>query len=59
MLHPVSGRETKSGEYVLPKCGKKFTSAELVDHWKNLIEKYPISLLRMVLMRKTGKAGRS
>ena len=22
--------------------GKKFTSAELVDHWKNLIEKYPI-----------------
>ena len=33
MLHPVSGKETK-GEYVLPKCGKKFTSAELVDHWK-------------------------
>ena len=32
----------KKGEYVLPKCGKKFTSAELVDHWKNLIEKYPI-----------------
>ena len=33
---------SKKGEYVLPKCGKKFTSAELVDHWKNLIEKYPI-----------------
>ena len=32
----------KKGEYVLPKCGKKFTSAELVDHWKNLIGKYPI-----------------
>ena len=32
----------QKGEYVLPKCGKKFTSAELVDHWKNLIEKYPI-----------------
>ncbi|MDO5294081.1 MAG: phosphopyruvate hydratase [bacterium] len=30
------------GEYVLPKSGKKFTSAELVEHWKNLCEKYPI-----------------
>ena len=30
------------GEYVLPKCGKKFTSAELVAHWKSLVEKYPI-----------------
>ena len=32
----------KKGEYVLPKCGKKFTSAELVEHWKALCEKYPI-----------------
>ena len=32
----------KKGEYVLPKCGKKFTSAELVGHWKSLVEKYPI-----------------
>ena len=30
------------GEYVLPKCGKKFTSAELVEHWKKLCDKYPI-----------------
>lgn len=30
------------GEYVLPKCGRKFTSAELVAHWKSLCEKYPI-----------------
>src|SRR5699024_1572513 len=30
------------GEYILPKCGKKFTSAELVEHWKGLCEKYPI-----------------
>lgn len=30
------------GEYLLPKTGKKFTSAELVDHWKKLCEKYPI-----------------
>ena len=32
----------KKGEYVLPKCGKKFTSAELAEHWKSLVEKYPI-----------------
>ena len=30
------------GEYILPKCGKKYTSAELVAHWKSLCEKYPI-----------------
>ena len=32
----------KTGEYVLPKCGKKYTSEELVNHWKSLVEKYPI-----------------
>ena len=30
------------GMYRLPKCGKAFTSAELVAHWKGLAEKYPI-----------------
>lgn len=30
------------GEYVLPKCGKKFTSEGLVEHWKSLCGKYPI-----------------
>ena len=33
--------ETK-GEYVLPKAGTKYTSAELIEHWKGLVEKYPI-----------------
>ena len=33
---------SKRGEYVLPKCGKKFTSEELVAHWKELCSKYPI-----------------
>ena len=32
----------KKGEYILPKCGKKFTSSQLVAHWKSLVEKYPI-----------------
>ena len=32
----------KKGEYILPKCGRKYTSAELVEHWKKLSEKYPI-----------------
>ena len=30
------------GQYKLPKCGKTFTSAELVAHWKELTGKYPI-----------------
>ena len=33
---------SKKGEYRLPKCGKVFTSEELVAHWKQLVEKYPI-----------------
>ncbi len=32
----------KKGEYVLPKSGTKFTSEELIKHWKKLVEKYPI-----------------
>ena len=33
---------SKKGEYVLPKADTKFTSAELIEHWKKLVEKYPI-----------------
>lgn len=32
----------KVGEYVLPKAGTKYTSSELIAHWKQLVEKYPI-----------------
>ena len=32
----------KKGEYVLPKAETKYTSAELIEHWKGLVEKYPI-----------------
>lgn len=32
----------KTGEYVLPKCKKHYTSEELIAHWKDLVEKYPI-----------------
>lgn len=32
----------KKGEYVLPKCGKHYTSAELVAHWKDLCDRYPV-----------------
>lgn len=32
----------KIGEYILPKSGKKFTTDELIAHWKMLVEKYPI-----------------
>lgn len=33
---------SKKGEYVLPNAGTKFTSEELIAHWKQLVEKYPI-----------------
>lgn len=33
---------SQKGEYVLPKCKKTFTSAQLIEHWKELCDKYPI-----------------
>ena len=35
-------KSATKGEYLLPKIGRKFTSAELIEHWKQLCEKYPI-----------------
>lgn len=32
----------KKGEYHMPKAGTNFTSAQLIEHWKALTEKYPI-----------------
>ncbi|MDO5547203.1 MAG: phosphopyruvate hydratase [Eubacteriales bacterium] len=32
----------KAGEYVLPKAGTKYTSEQLIEHWKQLVDKYPI-----------------
>ena len=32
----------KKGEYVLPKAETRFTSETLIQHWKQLVEKYPI-----------------
>lgn len=28
--------------YTMPKCGKRFTTDELIAHWTALVEKYPI-----------------
>lgn len=33
----------QKGEYVLPKSGVRFTSQELVEHWKKLCGKYPVA----------------
>lgn len=33
---------TQKGEYILPKAGTKFTSDTLIEHWKILVDKYPI-----------------
>ena len=30
------------GFYKLPKAGKEYTAQELIDHWKELVNKYPI-----------------
>lgn len=35
-------KSATKGEYLLPKSGRKFTSAELIEHWKQFCEKYPI-----------------
>lgn len=39
----------RKGEYVLPKAGTKFTSEELIEHWKKLVDKYPISSIEDAL----------
>ena len=32
----------EKGKYKLPKAGTVYTSEELIEHWKKLVEKYPI-----------------
>lgn len=41
----VASSEWKTGtvgEYKLPKAGTVYTSGQLINHWKALVEKYPI-----------------
>ncbi|MDE6851764.1 MAG: phosphopyruvate hydratase, partial [Lachnospiraceae bacterium] len=33
---------SKPGEYRLPKAGTVYTAEELIAHWKDLVERYPI-----------------
>jgi enolase len=35
-------KSDKKGEYILPKAKTRFTTDELINHWKGLVEKYPI-----------------
>lgn len=32
----------KKGEYILPKAGTRYTSWTLIEHWKRLVDQYPI-----------------
>lgn len=32
----------KKGEYILPKAGTRYTSRTLIEHWKQLVDQYPI-----------------
>lgn len=57
MQLPLSGRAKRKGFYKLPKAGTEFTSAELIEHWKKLVENTRSFPSRMHLTRKTGKAG--
>ena len=40
---------TAKGEYILPKAGTRFTSEELIEHWKQLVDKYPIISIEAAL----------
>lgn len=35
-------KSDKQGEYLLPKSKQRFTTDELISHWENLVNKYPI-----------------
>jgi len=43
---------SKKGEYILPKTGIKYTSDELIAHWKELVDKYPIISIEDALDEK-------
>lgn len=34
--------EKGKGYYKLPKAGSEYTSTQLIEHWRNLVDKYPI-----------------
>ena len=57
MQLPVNGKAAGRGEYVLPKAGTKFTSEELVAHWKSCVRNIRSLRLKMVWTKRTGKAG--
>ena len=42
----------KKGEYILPKAGTKYTSNELIEHWKKLVDKYPIISIEDALVEE-------
>ncbi len=41
-LDVASSEWYENGEYLMPKRGKKYSGEELIDYYKELIEKYPI-----------------
>ena len=43
MLHPASGKEAKKGEYSPAESWNEIIHLQnLIEHWKKLVEKYPI-----------------
>ncbi len=41
-MDPAASEFYKDGKYVLAGEGRELTSAEMVDYWENLVNKYPI-----------------
>ncbi len=41
-LDAASSEWFDDGKYMLPKRKKEMTTSEIIDYWKNLIDKYPI-----------------
>ncbi len=40
---------SKKGEYILPKQGIRYSTEELVEHWKKLADQYPIASIEDAL----------
>lgn len=57
-LDCASSEFYKNGQYILEGEGNKsFTSNQFADYLAGLVKQYQLSLLKMVWMSLTGKAG--
>lgn len=48
----------EKGKYKLPKAGTVYTSEELIEHWKKLVEKFPIISIEDALDEEDWEGGK-